>query len=305
MKRRAVRLTLSFFLAGVLAFAFFGCGAAESRVQSVSTNGTQQSERFEFPTHEFQLYQEVLKEGSFSGSFAEFLQEINTTVCDDTAAVNRAMTSVVSVECDKSAGSGVIYSLNKATGNAYIITNYHVVYYANSAGVYSMSNNIRIYLYGGYVAGRAIPATYYGGDINFDVAVLKVSECADFIETETHPVYASPAAMTDSDAVTAGERVYALGNPNAEGFSVTAGVVSVPLEYVPVRRADGKVTITLPEIRTDAAINHGNSGGGLFNARGELIGIVNARDDSEDFLGYAIPINTVTTVVREALLGRD
>ena len=81
------------------------------------------------------------------------------------------------------------------------------------------------------------------------------------------------------------------------------GVVSVSGENILVESADGKSTLTMYAIRTDAAVNHGNSGGGLFNEMGELIGIVNARSDADGVVafGYAIPANRALLVAQNIL----
>ena len=97
--------------------------------------------------------------------------------------------------------------------------------------------------------------------------------------------------------------MYAIGNPDSQGVSVTRGVVSVGYEYIDILAADNERTLNLLEIRVDAAINHGNSGGGLFNIDGSLLGIVNARSEASgirDF-GYAIPVNLAVSVAQNIL----
>ena len=83
--------------------------------------------------------------------------------------------AVIGTENATSGGSGVIYQLDKVTGSAYIITNYHVVYdaYCNTAN--KISGDISVYLYGKEATKYAIPATYVGGSMNYDLAVLKKS----------------------------------------------------------------------------------------------------------------------------------
>ena len=301
--KRFSKTILAFLLALCTAGALVGCGdtsASPADYTEPVSSQTVPGEDFVFSSHEWQLYEEACTDG-YAGNFLEFLQETGVTVSDDTAWVNRALTSVVCVEsvfgsgtrAMGSAGSGVIWSLEKYTGTAYIVTNYHVIYGSDTKDNYALATQIEVYLYGGYVASRAIPATFYGGDMSLDIAVLKVTDSAAIKAS-----YAS--AVETSETVVEGERVYALGNPDAQGFSVTAGVVSVPYETIEVLRADDKAYIELPEIRIDAAVNHGNSGGGLFNAEGKLIGIVNARDEGDDFIGYALPMSAVKPVVERA-----
>ena len=87
------------------------------------------------------------------------------------------------------------------------------------------------------------------------------------------------------------EAIVAIGNPEAKGISATSGIVCVDSEYITMTGADNSTEVTFRVLRTDCAINEGNSGGGLFNSSGELIGIVNAKTISNnvDNMGYAIP----------------
>ena len=185
-------------------------------------------------------------------------------------------------------GSGVIYRLDKTKGDAYIITNYHVVYSSSSSDANQISKNIKVYLYGQESETYAIPATYVGGSLTQDLAVLKV-EGSVVLQNS----YAVAATIADSDEIAVMDTVIAIGNPEAQGMSVTTGIVSVDSESLGLTAANGKTTISLRVIRVSAAINEGNSGGGLFNASGELIGIVNAKKTGSeiDNIGYAIPSN--------------
>ena len=196
-----------------------------------------------------------------------------------------------------SAGSGIIYRLNKAAGDAYIVTNYHVVF--NEAFVKNgqISDDIKIYLYGQEYSDYAIPATYVGGSMNYDVAVLKVTN-SELLRTSS----AKEAVFADSDLITPLERAIAIGNPNGEGIAVTSGIISMTSEYIDLSITSGTTT-QYRVIRTDAAINSGNSGGGLFNAKGEVIGIVHARANVSyaDNVGYAIPGNLAKAVVENIL----
>lgn len=273
----------------------------------------------------YRIYQDAKKEG-YEGTFLEFLKEIGCSVGDGSYEIGAAMQSVVSVYSTftlqstssrptfpwfggsfgdsssqaTSMGAGVIYQLDKENGDAYIVTNYHVVYYADSKGdeaVRHVSDDIRICLYG-MSTGNAIQAEYVGGAMQYDIAVLKVED-SDVLRDSA----ARSARLADSDAITAGEKVYAVGNPEGEGISVSSGVVSVEAEYIEIYAADDKTVLNMLEIRTDTAVNHGNSGGGLFNADGRLIGIVNARleDDGVDSFGYAIPSNLATSVAQNII----
>ena len=82
-----------------------------------------------------------------------------------------------------------------------------------------------------------------------------------------------------------------------------SGILSVDAEYISIQTADEQRSVSMLEMRTDAPVNHGNSGGGLFNAEGKLIGIVNARSEAEgvEHLGYAIPANLACAVAQNII----
>lgn len=168
-------------------------------------------------------------------------------------------------------GSGVIYD-----PNGYIVTNYHV---ANET-----CTSITVVLYD----GNQYTAQYIYGDEFEDLAVIKIEKTdCDY------------AVFGNSDNMTYGDMVLAIGNAKGLGLSVTDGIISRPSESV----SFDDVTMTL--LRTSAAINKGNSGGGLFNLNGELIGIVNAKliskstSDEIDNIGYAIPSTTVVKCIND------
>ena len=204
-------------------------------------------------------------------------------------------------------GSGVIYRLDG--GDAYIITNYHLVYNSSATANEGMAENIYVYLYGLEKENYAIPATFVGGSPNYDIAVLRV---------EDSEVLAMQAASGTAAAVTVGEEAslypgmatLAIGNPSTEsvgGISVTQGIVSVDSETITMSAVDSGAETEFRVIRTDTPVNPGNSGGGLFNDRGEWIGIVNAKltvDDVEN-IGYAIPVDVAQAVADNILRNCD
>ena len=277
------------------------------------------------------VYDAAVKNG-YTGSFLEFLKEyfsVDVQEGNDTKQIAENLTSVVSIFVGfkktttsegifggfnsettpfASAGSGVIVSLNKNAGNAYIVTNYHVVYDSESNTTTGISDSIWLYLYGSLngfsvaegkdVNGGGIKATFVGGSMDYDIAVLKV-EGSSILQNSL----ATAAAFGDSNNVIPGEKVFVIGNPEGEGISVTSGVLSVDSEYIEMQSSDDLRTVEYRVMRTDAAINHGNSGGGMFNAKGELIGIVNAKSTAEDVdnMGYALPITQVKHVMQNAV----
>ena len=261
-------------------------------------------------------YEEWLARGN-EGSFNEFLKEYlsadpNNIYGYDVDVLQHNIMSTVSIYCayqakdsDLSAGSGVIVELDKEKGNATVITNYHVVYNAEASE--KISQDICLYLYGGMtgydddgsIGGPGgIHASYVGGSMTYDVAVLKV-ENSEVLKNSV----AEQAKIGDSETLTIGEKVFAIGNAEGDGMSVTAGVLSVDSEYIDLASADEKSTISFRVMRMSAPINHGNSGGPLFNSKGELIGINNAKRVEEDVegMGYSLPITQVMNVVKNVL----
>lgn len=235
-------------------------------------------------------------------------------------AVSKAMTSAVCVFSEfkrkvsgftinssqttttTSAGAGVIYQMSendKLNGDCYIVTNYHVVYDSNSNNIDKdhISENIKVYLYGQINTEKEISATYIGGSMTYDIAILKVTNSniiknSNVVECE----------ISTKDIVV-GQDVVAIGNPEGDGFSVTKGICSVDNESVDMTLSDGKTESSMRLIRIDAPVNPGNSGGGLFDSNGKLIGIVNAKlvDSQIDCVGYAIPKEVVSSVFNKVL----
>lgn len=193
-----------------------------------------------------------------------------------------------------SAGAGVVYQLDN-NGNAYILTNFHVVYDKNASTENKISDNITVYLYGMEFTEFAITATYIGGSMTYDIAVLKIEQSQEIKDAKNRGVL---CAITTDHSLLVGEAVIAIGNPEGDGFSVTSGIINVLSEYVKLAAQDGSGEINTRVIRTDASVNGGNSGGGLFNAKGKLVGIVNAKIVKEgvENIGYAIPVDLACSV---------
>ena len=250
--------------------------------------------------------------GLIAGIEGGSVNNINITVegSNDVVSASRSVLSTVSVECtfntkyyyyfpyaqtvnktETASGSGVVYKLDKDAGEAYVITNYHVVYHNYSTADNKIADQINLYLYGMEYEKYAIPATYVGGSMAYDLAVLKV-ENSDVIKTAN----VIAAGVANSDEVSLLETAIAIGNPG--GISATAGYINVDSEYMAMLAPDKVTNIELRVIRTSAPVNPGNSGGGLYNAEGELIGIVNAKsaEESTDNKGYAIPSNVAKYV---------
>ena len=165
------------------------------------------------------------------------------------------------------AGSGVI-----VREDGYIATNYHVIQGANKVEV-TLHN------------GDSYTARIVGSDPANDIAVIKID--AKGLTTAT---------IGDSSTVDVGDLAVAIGNPLGQlGGTATTGIISALDRTLDVEGT----TLTL--MQTDAAINGGNSGGGLFNSKGELIGIVESKASAVgvEGLAFALPINTVSPIIND------
>ena len=192
-----------------------------------------------------------------------------------------------------SSGSGVIYQMDKSAGDAFIITNYHVVYDSSSNSSNGISQDISVYLYGSEMSEKAIEATYVGGSLYYDIAVLRIEDSHVLRTSDAYEV-----DIAESDDVSVGSGAIAIGNAQGYGISASFGIVSVDSEYITMTAADGRTAVSFRVMRVDTAVNSGNSGGGLYNDEGNLIGIVNAKivDDGVENIGYAIPSNVATSI---------
>jgi putative serine protease PepD len=172
-------------------------------------------------------------------------------------------------------GSGFVYD---TSGN--IITNEHVVDGATSVSVK-------------FPDGKSYSAKVIGKDTSTDVAVVRVNAPA----SELHPL-----TLGNSDAVVVGDGVVAIGSPFGLENSVTAGIVSALH-----RTIDSPNNFAISNaIQTDAAINHGNSGGPLLDGSGDVIGItsqIESDSGGNNGVGFAVPSNTVRNVVSQILGG--
>ena len=175
-------------------------------------------------------------------------------------------------QVESGAGSGVIIS-----SDGYILTCAHVVDGASTITV--------------TIGDKDYTATLVGEDTTSDIAVIKID--ADGL---------TPATVGNSDSLKVGQSVMAVGNPLGElGGTVTGGMISALNRSVTIQGSSSVNTMSL--IQMDASVSPGNSGGGLFNMNGELVGIVNAKSSSSDAegLGFAIPINDAIKVAQELL----
>ncbi len=261
-------------------------------------------------------------------SYAEFLSiylKLDGTSREDACAViNDCLQSVGKLYCEFEeadtsenakhptklavyTGACVIYQID--SDYTYFITNYHVVYDEDAVEKH-ISETIHCYLYGttaeptkktdvdGYnyceYTEEAIPCTYVGGSVEYDIAIIKAETSTVLgLNKDVKPI-------TFALSYHVGQTAIAIGNPNGDGISVTQGIVSVDNEYISLD-IDGK-SRSYRSVRIDTALYGGNSGGGLFNGKGELIGIANAGNVTDQNINFAVPVQIVKGVAENIML---
>lgn len=244
-------------------------GASENAPMSVETNSVVQTDQVEY-------------------------EKIQTNITNAVENVSEAVVGVVNIQRggnslfdprgaqgdqEAGTGSGVVYK--KENGKAYIVTNAHVIEGASKVEV-------------SLVDGTRVEAEVVGSDALTDLAVLTVDD-ANIKQV---------AKFGDSDAITLGEPVIAIGNPLGLEFfgSVTQGIISGKERIIPVDiDQNGQPDWEADVIQTDAAINPGNSGGALVNLRGEVIGINSMKiaQSRVEGIGFAIPIRAVQPIIED------
>ncbi len=198
-----------------------------------------------------------------------------------TKAINKAYDTVVEITAKSKTqtffgtsdatgmGSGVIVS-----EDGYIVTNHHVINGAYDVSV-KLSN------------GESYPAEIVGSDSRTDTALIKIEAKG-----------LSYANFVDSDSLAMGQEVIVIGNPLGQGVTCSTGIISSLEKEVYLNN------VYMDLIQTDASVNEGNSGGGMFDIYGNLVGLINAKSSSSSYssaivegMGYAIPANRVLWVI--------
>lgn len=211
-------------------------------------------------------------------SVTEIAKRVGPSIVGIRMTVSSQRGGFYSFGSSQAEGSGIIISKD-----GYIMTNYHVVSYADPKSGSSSNTVLEVFL----PDKRQAKAEFVGGDQVTDLAVVKV-------DLNNLPV----AELGDSSEIEVGELAVAIGNPLGMEFagSVTVGVISA------LNRTLNNEALNL--IQTDAAINPGNSGGALVNSQGQVIGINSAKiaDTGVEGLGFAIPINEAKPIIDELKL---
>ncbi|MFN3191010.1 MAG: S1C family serine protease [Aureliella sp.] len=184
-----------------------------------------------------------------------------------------AMDSFLQVRTREGGGSGSMIDKQ-----GIILTNQHVIDGAREITV-SLFN------------GLAYPATLVGQDADTDIAVLKIEAPAEQLV---------PVELGDSTALLVGQRIYAIGNPFGLERTMSAGMISSLNRQIPSRERRTMFSL----IQIDASINQGNSGGPLFNTRGQMIGMntaIMSSDGDSAGVGFAIPSSTIGRIVPQLI----
>jgi putative serine protease PepD len=206
-------------------------------------------------------------------SVSDIYQRTQKGVVEITVTTSQSANPFGGQQTQQAQGSGFVYDTNGR-----IITNQHVVEGATSVSVRFWN-------------GKTYKAEVVGSDPSTDLAVIKVDAPASVL---------TPLTLADSNAVAVGDNVVAIGSPFGLENTVTSGIVSALH-----RQMTSPNNFSIDDsIQTDAAINHGNSGGPLLDAEAQVIG-VNAQIESDsggnDGVGFAIPSNTVKSIVSELI----
>ena len=240
------------------------------------------------------------------------------------AAINRTMYETVAVEAydssyvNASLGTATVYSVDRndetETATVYLITAYHVIY-SDVRSNPAVCNTVKVAAYGyeyywgdtsdskitdaeGNEVQTTERATFVGGSVANDFAVLKVENSAYFYKTNVQA-----ATFADSDAVTVGEACYTVGFGSGNGLTATRGVVSSASEYLNSQDSDGRTQV-YRYIRSDMSVNGGNSGGALMNANGEYVGMISAKLNTTmgfEGMAYCLPGNLVAGLAQNII----
>ena len=201
--------------------------------------------------------------------------------------INNSMDSIVGIsilepESDSILDPNVVQKWGIGTGvivssNGYILTNQHLASRVNSLVTVTLND------------GRSTQGRVVWNEENIDLAIIKINV-----------KNLSPLSLGNSDNITVGEEVVAIGNPLGLEFqrSATKGIISGINRTLKVEDEFSSI-IMENMIQTDASINTGNSGGPLINSDGEIIGINTVKISSAEGIGFAVPINVIKPIIEK------
>ena len=285
----------------------------------------------------YAMYEKAQETGEIATdvTFLQFIQDYITTSGSADEMLYSIQNSLLSSVCiavfykdlyegpntQSSAGAGFVYRLDESDGTMYVITNYHVTYtssHATNVKYYATlySDN---YMYSESGKSNAIKTNgiemeYVGGNLNYDIAVLKttLAESKAKVKTAYDAGVLKQADIADPNVdLAVGTSCYTIGNPMGEGMSVSEGIVSIAYEEIYINNITGGSSIQMRGIRVSCNINGGNSGGALYNSKGKVIGVINSKreyadsskSNSEDIDGvsFAIPLSVALNVADAAI----
>jgi len=234
-----------------------------SKISELQTDT--QSKFNELTTSILKTQSDITSINSELGSIDEEFDLLKASASADfSGIIEDAIKSVVTIRTDISQGTGFIID-----DEGYVVTNYHVMQNAKSAGIFTYE-------------GETHSVSLVGYDSNFDIALLKIT--GDFEKLR----------FDDSNDIQIGEKVIAIGNPLGLQFSVSEGIISATHRQGP--------SSVEAYIQTDAALNPGNSGGPLINTQGRVVGINNFKVGGGENLGFALESNYIEDIVNEIAL---
>lgn len=249
----------------------------------------------------YKMWEEAFASGDTTLDYTDWVVEnFDIDFNGEKYAINKNLLSVVELTVytnendmkqnrnSKKSGSAVLYHIDE-NGDAYFVTNYHVVYY--SMGVKKAYPYYRLEFY--QDTFDYMTATFVGGSSTYDLAVLKV-ESENYLSEKNAKV----VTLSESYPI-AGTQVFAIGNTNGNGINISLGVIDIESEFENITIAGNTASHRL--LRHDAYIVGGNSGGGLFDNSGNFVGITNGGSTTDENIKYAIPADLVEKVADQLI----
>lgn len=255
----------------------------------------------------YSMWEEAFKNGDTTLSYVEWVKENFEIIFDsEKYVINKNLLSVLEVKTfvsetelkfntgSRSGGSAVFYK-QEENGDAYFITNYHVAHYASGEKKAYPYYRLQFFEQSNE---NYLKAIYVGGSATYDIAVIKVEGSDEKSQTLLEETNAKPVVVSNSGAI-AGSSVFAIGNSNGKGINISRGLVDIESEYVDITVAG--VSCKHRVIRHEAYITNGNSGGGLFDYDGNLVGITNGGSSTDADVKYAIPADLAQKIADQLI----
>lgn len=227
---------------------------------------------------------------SASNEDSSLATQVAAKAVPSVASITVSSSGASTTDIASSSGSGSIGSGVLLDKDGNILTNYHVVEYADGNNGYSITAKL---------GDKSYEATIVGKDKSSDLAVIKVDAGNDTL---------TPIEVGSSDNLQVGDWVMSIGSPFGNEQSVSTGIVSAKSRDITMSGDDGSTSFYSDMIQTDAAINPGNSGGALVNEKGQLVGInsiIESSSSSSAGVGFAIPSDYAIDVANTLISGKQ